>query len=298
MSTLEFTLVGGPTVVFTYAGLTVMTDPTFDAPGTYGNLTKTAGPAVDRHNIGPVDLVLLSHDEHEDNLDVAGRALLASAATVVSTTAAAGRIPGVIGMRPDEQVTIAGTAPVSVTAVRALHGPPGIADALGPVTGFVLEASGWPTVYFSGDNSEVAVVQDIARRFPRVGIALICAGAARVDRLGDALLTADASTVIAIAELWPTATVLPIHIDDWAHFSQPRASLAAALAWVSSSPHASTSPQDSAPTQPTTNPTPTNPTTPGERGAEPTRGIVLMDKGVALRLPVAPLATGTPPGRG
>jgi dihydroxyacid dehydratase/phosphogluconate dehydratase len=40
-------VVGGPTTVLDLGGLRVVSDPTFDAPGPHGYLTKTAGPAVE-----------------------------------------------------------------------------------------------------------------------------------------------------------------------------------------------------------------------------------------------------------
>ena len=39
-------------------------------------LTKHAGPAIALSEIGEIDAVLLSHDQHFDNLDHAGRTLL------------------------------------------------------------------------------------------------------------------------------------------------------------------------------------------------------------------------------
>jgi hypothetical protein len=39
-----------------------------------------------------VDAVLLSHDQHDDNLDAVGRALLPVAGAVVTTTAGAKRL--------------------------------------------------------------------------------------------------------------------------------------------------------------------------------------------------------------
>ena len=76
--------VGGPTLVLDLAGLRVVTDPTFDPPGQHpiGDgrvLVKLAGPAVSTASLGAVDLVLLSHDQHPDNLDTAGRELLEQA---------------------------------------------------------------------------------------------------------------------------------------------------------------------------------------------------------------------------
>jgi hypothetical protein len=40
-------------------------------------LHKTVGPAVPPEALGRVDVVLLSHDQHFDNLDRAGRTFLA-----------------------------------------------------------------------------------------------------------------------------------------------------------------------------------------------------------------------------
>src|SRR3954451_24455926 len=91
---------GGPTLVLDLAGIRIVTDPTFDPPGEYpiggGRvLVKLAGPAVPADSLGAVDLVLLSHDQHPDNLDAAGREVLAGAGRVLSTPDAAKRVEGV-----------------------------------------------------------------------------------------------------------------------------------------------------------------------------------------------------------
>ena len=96
MTTVEIQYVGGPTALITVAGLRLLTDPTFDAPGEYPvgsrKLVKTAGPAVQPSRLGPVDAVLLSHDHHPDNLDTAGRTCLANAPLVLSTASARDRV--------------------------------------------------------------------------------------------------------------------------------------------------------------------------------------------------------------
>ncbi len=78
---LRLTLIGGPTVLIEYEGLRLLTDPTFDPAGEQYSLgpitlTKTTDPAVRPESIGTVDAVLLSHDEHQDNLDSSGRRCL------------------------------------------------------------------------------------------------------------------------------------------------------------------------------------------------------------------------------
>ncbi|SEB25192.1 MULTISPECIES: hypothetical protein [unclassified Mycobacterium] len=74
----------GATTVIDYGWLRFVTDPTFDPPGDYGAHQKTEFPAVEPGQLGPVDAVLLSHDLHMDNFDVAGKEF-ASAAPIVVT---------------------------------------------------------------------------------------------------------------------------------------------------------------------------------------------------------------------
>jgi L-ascorbate metabolism protein UlaG (beta-lactamase superfamily) len=75
--------IGGPTVVVELAGVRLLVDPTFDEPRDYDLggrvLTKTHGPALAAADVGPLDAVLLSHDQHPDNLDLAGREVTAAA---------------------------------------------------------------------------------------------------------------------------------------------------------------------------------------------------------------------------
>src|SRR5258706_2000963 len=80
MTGATITLVGGPTTLIELEGFRFVTDPTFDAPGDYPlphvTLKKTANPVLSADQMGTVDAVLLSHDQHADNLDTSGRAFL------------------------------------------------------------------------------------------------------------------------------------------------------------------------------------------------------------------------------
>ncbi|GEN79121.1 MBL fold metallo-hydrolase [Actinotalea fermentans] len=222
MTTLTALHVGGPTLFLRWAGRAVICDPTFDEPGEYpGGVTlrKLTGPAVSPADLGPLDLALVSHDQHADNLDVAGRALLGSVPTVVSTTTAAARLPGVVGLEPWQALPL-GDDGATVTAVPALHGPPGAEALTGPVVGFLLRAPGAPTVYVSGDNASVDVAAGIAREVPDVDVAVLHAGAANTGRFPEPL-TLDAERAVAVAGLWPRAVVIPVHADGWAHFTEP-----------------------------------------------------------------------------
>ncbi len=174
-------VIGGPTTVVDLGGLRIVSDPTFDAPGPHGYLTKTAGPAVTEGQLGPVDLVLVSHDNHPDNLDDRGRAFALAAGLVLTTTSGARRLGGpAAGLAPWTGHTVRrpGGGGLTVTAVPAVHGPEdGERDADGfincEVIGFVLSGAGLPTVYLSGDNASIGTCAQIAQRISGIDAAVL-----------------------------------------------------------------------------------------------------------------------------
>lgn len=225
-SILTFTLIGGPTVLLDYHGLRLITDPTFDACGcaytrNHVTLRKTSSPACTPAELGRIDAVLLSHDQHADNLDDAGRALLGRVPLTLTTPVGAGRLGGTArGIAPWESVTL--TAPdgaaVRITATPARHGPAGIERLAGDVTGFMIEAEDTPAVYVTGDTVYYEGVAEIARRFsPEVILAF--AGAARPR--GPMDLTMSANDLLDTAQAFPRALILPVHSEGWEHFTLP-----------------------------------------------------------------------------
>jgi L-ascorbate metabolism protein UlaG (beta-lactamase superfamily) len=226
---LEFIYVGGPTAVLEVGGLRLITDPTFDpAGGEYPTrlyvLRKTQGPAVSPKTIGPVDVVLLSHDHHSDNLDAAGRALLSRAKRVITTPAGAERLQGwAVRLTPWDSIEIPcrDGRKLIITATPARHGP---ADGdRGPVIGFALAFSDWPlrAIYVSGDTVWFDGVAEVARRFD-VRVAFLFMGAARVASVGPAHLTMTALEGVEATRAFSNATIVPLHFEGWEHFSEGR----------------------------------------------------------------------------
>ena len=226
--TLATHFFGGPTVSFDLGGLTFMTDPTFDGPGDYPigtrTLTKTAAATGSPADAGPVDVVLLSHDQHPDNLDAAGRDFCRTVPLVLCTPTTAERLgPPARALPTWAHVDLprpGGDGDLRVTAVPAQHGPDGTEHLTGPVTGFVLHGDGLPTVYVSGDNASLRVVEEIAARFPHVDVAILFGGAARTPLLGEANLTLDARDMVEATRILGVSQVVPVHIDSWSHFTE------------------------------------------------------------------------------
>jgi L-ascorbate metabolism protein UlaG (beta-lactamase superfamily) len=231
-------VVGGPTAVLDLGGLRIVSDPTFDPPGPHRYLTKTAGPAVPDDELGPVDLVLVSHDNHPDNLDDRGRALALAAPLVLTTRSGAGRLGHpAIGLAPWTSHTLdrPDGGSLSVTAVPAVHGPEDAErDADGfvncEVIGFVLGGQDLPTVYVTGDNASIRTVAEIAQRFPGIDAVVLHAGAARVaSKFRGRALSLDSIRAAAAAAILGSPIVIPAHYDGWAHFSEGRDDLVRAF---------------------------------------------------------------------
>jgi len=234
---LSLISVGGPTVILEVGGLRLVTDPTFDDPAEYPvgagySLVKTVGPAVVLDEVGQVDAVLLSHDQHADNLDVAGRALLKRAGRVFSTHAAAERLGSIVtalGPWDSASLPLPGGRELSVTALPALHGPTGCETVLGDVIGFMLTGEDLPTVYLSGDNASMEVVRSIRERVGKFDVGILHAGAARTPRLGGANLTLNGELAAEVTRELQLQRAVVVHVDGWQHFSEGAAEVARAF---------------------------------------------------------------------
>jgi L-ascorbate metabolism protein UlaG (beta-lactamase superfamily) len=86
------------------------------------------------------------------------------------------------------------------------------------VIGFVVSFSdGTLPLYVTGDTVWYDGVAEVARRF-RPGLVLLFTGSARTR--GPFNLTMNANDAIETAHAFPTAKIVPIHCDRWAHFTQ------------------------------------------------------------------------------
>ena len=234
---IKLTYIDGPTVLIEVAGLRLLTDPTFDTAQTdyllpgY-SLHKTSSPGLNPADLGTLDIVLLSHDHHRDNLDTRGKEITGTAKTTLTTRDGAQRLRGnARGLSPWEQVDFQtpGGGTLRITATPARHGPEG--GDRGPVVGFVLQHSDEPgdAMYISGDTVWFQGVAEVARRFP-VSVAMLFMGAARVAPAGPDPLTFTADEGVLAARAFAPATIIPVHFEGWAHFSESRREIEAAFA--------------------------------------------------------------------
>jgi len=237
-SDLRLTHIGGPTVLIEFAGWRILSDPTFDPPGRrykfgWGTASdKVAGPAVAIADLGPLDVVLLTHDHHADNLDVAGRALLPDVPIVVTTVAGAARLGGrPMGLEPWATVTLEGGVldgggrrpSMEIVATPCRHGPPLSHPIVGDVIGFGLseQGSAKTTLWISGDTVLFDGVREVADRL-HVDVALLHLGGVRFPITGPVHYTMAIDDGIELCRSIRPRVAIPVHYEGWSHFRQGR----------------------------------------------------------------------------
>jgi L-ascorbate metabolism protein UlaG (beta-lactamase superfamily) len=228
---VRITHVGGPTALIELGGLRLLTDPTFDAPGrryTFGwgsSSRKLSGPAVAAADLEPVDAVLLSHDQHADNLDAAGRALLPSAGTVITTVPGARRLGSAVGLAPWETTRV---GEIEIVATPCRHGPRLLKPIFGEVIGFALLWQG-RTLWISGDTVLYDGVRSVAERL-QVDTAIVHLGGVRFPVTGPLRYTLTAREAVELCRLIRPRLVIPIHYEGWSHFREGREAIERELA--------------------------------------------------------------------
>lgn len=212
-------------------GFRIVTDPAFDpAGGTYQSgggriLKKFQSPAIRPEELGPVDLVLLSHDQHKDNLDNAGRAFLHTVPRIISTPEAQQRLELDTVTGIDEwQTTRVVTEKVPglrITATPCQHGSDEELHRIaGHVIGFILEWEGQERggLYISGDTVFFPSIEEIAARYT-IDTAILHIGRAGFPALlGQRYLTFTVEEAIKTARLMKVHRLIPTHREGWEHF--------------------------------------------------------------------------------
>lgn len=230
-SSFSVTHIGTATAIFEIDRINLLTDPFFAPPGTTwdmggGNMLKNAEtPALKLEDLPPIDAILLSHEDHPDNLDELGRRLL-DGRHVFTTMDGAKNLaprPAVRGMKPWETTSVSlGGKEFEITATPCQHLPGG------ECTGFILTTKdfgiaedGKPNaIYFTGDTVYIDELAKIPEKFHIVAAVmnLGCAVAALPD--GPCQITMDGKQGARLFHTIKADCLVPMHYESWGHFTQ------------------------------------------------------------------------------
>lgn len=246
-SKVSITHIGTATAILDIDGITFLTDPFFSPAGSewptpsgQKPLKVHDDPAIKMNELPHIDAVLLSHENHPDNLDELGRQLL-DGRLVVTTNDGASNLaprPSVLGFSDWEErrVKIAGTT-FNITATPCKHWPGH------ECVGFILHTASFGTapdgrpnaVYFSGDTVFTEQLGRISSQY-HITVALMNLGKAtfygvdsqgRPGRPDDALqITMDGHQAARLFRDIKADVLVPMHFESWDHFTQDRDELA------------------------------------------------------------------------
>jgi L-ascorbate metabolism protein UlaG (beta-lactamase superfamily) len=223
---MKLTLVRNATVVLEVSGRRILVDPMLDPAGTRPPIENTANPVPNptvelpfpaEQVVEGLDAVLVSHC-HKDHLDDTAERLLPRDVPVFCQPEDEERLRAVgLDARPvDESFDWDG---LTLHRVPAQHGFGAVAEALAPVSGFVLD-----DLYVAGDTVWYDTVRETIERFePRV--AVVNAGGA--EFLEGGLIVMGVDDVREVVARVPT--VVCVHLEALNHCFLTRADLAAAV---------------------------------------------------------------------
>jgi L-ascorbate metabolism protein UlaG (beta-lactamase superfamily) len=226
MATLR--LLRHATLRLTLGDTTLLVDPMLSEPGAMPPIPNS--PNDRRNPLVPLPDAPLDHDAllvthlHRDHLDDAARERLADDQPTLCQPADGEELvaDGFDPLPADDTATL---GDLTVTRTPARHGHGDLAERMGPVSGFVLEAPGEPTVYHTGDTVWYDGVREtLAARDPDVVVAN--AGAAQFAE-GDPI-TMTPADVVTLCE-HTDATVVVDHMDAINHCLGTREDLRAAV---------------------------------------------------------------------
>lgn len=224
---MQIQLIRSATLRLHYGGHLLLIDPFLAAKETIRSFAgKGKNPRVDlpctpEEAIERVEMVIISH-LHSDHFDDVAAELLPK------------HLP--IFCQPGDEAQIVEKGFENVTAVAdqtswngihlrrtiGRHGTGELAERMGKVSGFVLQAENEPTVYWMGDTIWYDEVQAVVEQIHPDVIVTHSSGA----KFGDSdPIVMDAAQTVAVCRAAPQATVVAVHLESLDHGTVSRSSL-------------------------------------------------------------------------
>jgi L-ascorbate metabolism protein UlaG (beta-lactamase superfamily) len=226
---VRLTLVRSATLILELDGKRILVDPMLDDAGARPPIGGTANPVPNptvplpfaaEEVVRGLDAVIVTH-RHKDHLDARAEELLPRDVPVFCQPEDEDALRD-LGLDARTVVSELEWEGLGITRTPARHGSGAIADALAPVSGFVLDG-----LYLAGDTVWYeAVAETIERHRPRV--AMVNAGGAEFTEGG--LIVMGVEDVREVAARVPT--VVAVHLEALNHCFLTRAELRASVPGV------------------------------------------------------------------
>ena len=227
---MHLRLIRNATVRLELGGRHLLVDPMLDPAGAR---PPVEGSEDDRRNplvelpepaevvVAGLDAVLITH-LHRDHFDAAAAELLPKDLPVFCQPEDREALAahGFTDLRPvDRSADFDG---IVITRVPARHGSGAEAEALAPVSGYVLRDPAGRTIYIAGDTVLYESVEETLATH-RPGVVVVNASGAHFA--GGEPIVMTMKEVVAVARLVPDARVVAVHLEAINHCPETRADL-------------------------------------------------------------------------
>jgi L-ascorbate metabolism protein UlaG (beta-lactamase superfamily) len=228
---MRLRLIRHATLIVEYKRHTILVDPMFDDPGTRPAIQNSPNP---RNNplvplpiaaeevLQGVDAVLVTHT-HSDHWDATAADLLPKPIPFFGQPEDQGKFRSQAFSNAQPVQDSLAWKGITIHRTGGQHGKGKIGKAMAPVSGFVLRATGEPTLYIAGDTIWCSEVQK-ALHDHQPSIVVVNAGAAQFLEGDPITMTAD--DVIATCKATPNAQIVAVHMESINHCLLTRADLA------------------------------------------------------------------------
>ena len=216
---MRLRLIRNATQRLRYAGRELLLDPYLAPKHSRPSFTgRSPNPLVDlpcppEEILAGAELVIVSH-LHSDHFDPEAQRLLPKDLPILCQ-------PGdeeIIRGHGFQSVTpVSGTLEwrgITLTRTPGQHGSGAVLEQMGPVSGFVFQAPGEPTLYWAGDTILYEPVLRTIERFRPDVIVTHSSGALWV---GEGPIVMDAAQTLAVCRAAPDSRVIAIHLDSLDH---------------------------------------------------------------------------------
>lgn len=213
-----------------YAGHEILLDPYLAPKHSRPSFTgRSPNPLVPlpcpvEEILAGVELVILSH-LHSDHFDPEAQRLVPKNLPVFCQPGDEETVRGHGFARVEPVADSVMWNGITITRTPGNHGAGAVLEEMGPVSGFVFEAPGEPTVYWAGDTILYEPVRETIGRFRPDVIVTHSSGAMWK---GDGPIVMDAEQTVEVCRIAPGSRVVAIHLDSLDHGEVGRADLRAA----------------------------------------------------------------------
>ncbi len=230
---MRLQLIRNATLLLDYAGTHILIDPFFAPKHSRPSYTgKSSNPLVDlpispERILDGVELVVVSH-LHSDHFDPVAHELVPKTLPLLCQP---GDEPTIREKGFEDVTPLADKLNwnnLSITRAAGHHGTGEVETMMGSVSGFVFQATGEPTLYWTGDTILCDAVRTVIARFQPAVIVTHSSGATWPDRTGQRhLIVMDAAQTLEVCRLAPTSTVIAVHLESLDHGAVSRSDLRA-----------------------------------------------------------------------